>query len=68
MALPTDNSFWPVRFTVFDFTLKFEESMFDIFPSSSFLLLSGGAYLYYSQQPVYVRDGLSLWLKLVSAR
>lgn len=67
MSLPMDKSFWPLRRTIFDFTLKFEESMFEIFPSSLFLLLGIPTYVYYSKKPVYLRNGLLLWLKLVCA-
>ncbi|KAJ6788849.1 hypothetical protein PWT90_07001 [Aphanocladium album] len=66
MSLPTDGLFWPFNSPVFDFSLKFEETILEILPSSSFLLFAAGTYLYYLQQPVYVRHSLLLWLKLVS--
>ncbi len=67
MSLPTDSYWWPPAFQIFDFSLKFEETMFEILPSSSFLFFGAATYLYYRCQPVYIRDSLLLWIKLVSA-
>ncbi|KAJ6783680.1 hypothetical protein PWT90_08146 [Aphanocladium album] len=65
MALPGDNTWWPVAFPIFDFTLKFEETMFEILPSSLFLVCGIVAFFYYHRQPVYIHDGPLLWLKLI---
>ncbi|OAA75510.1 ABC transporter [Akanthomyces lecanii RCEF 1005] len=67
MSLPTDSYWWPPAFQIFDFSLKFEETMFEILPSSSFLFFGAATYLYYRCQPVYIRDSLLLWIKLAVA-
>lgn len=66
MSLPTDDYFWSSRLPVFDFTLKFEQITLEIVPSSVFLLSAVATYLYYRRQLVYARNGVLLWLKLVS--
>lgn len=68
MALPGDDLWWPTAFPIFDFTLKFEETVFEILPSSLFLVFGLAAYVYYRRRPVYIHDGPLLWLKLVSSR
>lgn len=65
MALPQDGSIWPSGFPIFDFTLKFEETILEMLPSSGFLFFGSAAYIYYRQQPVYIRHSPLLWLKLV---
>ncbi|KAJ4147951.1 hypothetical protein LMH87_002443 [Akanthomyces muscarius] len=67
MSLPTDSYWWPPAFQIIDFSLKFEETMFEILPSSSFLFFGAATYLYYRCQPVYIRDSLLLWIKLAVA-
>lgn len=65
MALPTDSSWWPSGSAIFDFSLKFEETILEIAPSSLFLLSGSIVYLHYRQKPIYIHDGPLLWLKLV---
>lgn len=67
MSLPTDSYWWPPDSQIFDFSLKFEETMLGLVPSCSFLLLGAATYWYYRRRPVYIRDSLLLWTKLVSA-
>ncbi|OAR02281.1 hypothetical protein LLEC1_06609 [Akanthomyces lecanii] len=67
MALPMDSSFWPSTFPLFDFSLRFEESILEILPSSCFIFFGSATCLYYLQQPIYVRKSALLWLKLCTA-
>ncbi|KAJ3494922.1 hypothetical protein NLG97_g3760 [Lecanicillium saksenae] len=67
MSLPTDGLFWASNPPIFDFSLKFEESIFELLPSSFFIFFGAFTYLYYLQQPVYVRQSALLWLKLLTA-
>ncbi len=66
MRLSTDNLFWPSIFQILDFTLKFEETILEIVPSCSFLLIGLLVYLHYRRQPIHIRDGPLLSLKIVS--
>lgn len=66
MPLSMDNFFWPSVFQILDFTLKFEETILEIVPTSIFLLIGALVYLHYRQQPTYIRDGPLLFLKIVS--
>ncbi|KAM3556139.1 hypothetical protein ARSEF4850_005661 [Beauveria asiatica] len=67
MSLPMDKYWWPLNFQTFDFSLLFEETIFEILPSSLFLFSGAATYLYYRRQPVYIRDSLLLWAKLAVA-
>ncbi|OAA76055.1 ABC transporter [Akanthomyces lecanii RCEF 1005] len=64
MPLSMDNFFWPSVFQILDFTLKFEETILEIVPASSFLLIGALVYLHYRRQPTYIRDGPLLFLKI----
>lgn len=61
-----DRAFWPPIARIFDFTLKFEESIFSIAPSGLAILVIACMVFYYLRKPTVVRKGLLLWLKLVS--
>lgn len=61
-----DESFWPESFPIFDFTLKFEETILQILPSGSFVFFASALILYYYQRPVRIHRSGLLWLKLVS--
>lgn len=55
---------WPLRFSFSGISSQVEGCLVGIFPHS-FLIVGSVTYLYYLSQPVYVRDGLLLSLKLV---
>lgn len=61
-----DQAFWPPIASIFDFTLKFEESIFTIAPSGVAIIFTACMLFYYSRERTLVRNGLLLWLKLVS--
>lgn len=63
-----DQAFWPPIASIFDFTLKFEESIFTIAPSAVAIIFIACMLFYYLRQPTLVRNGLLFWLKLVSRR
>lgn len=67
MAVSADRFWWPSDLGIFDFSLRFEEATFEILPCSLFLLFGIAVFVYYHRQPVYVRTGALLWLKLVCA-
>lgn len=50
----------------FDFTLLFEQSIFTALPCSLFLVAAMGNIYGLCKQPVRVKSGALLWLKLVS--
>ncbi|KAJ2976534.1 hypothetical protein NQ176_g4897 [Zarea fungicola] len=64
MLLPTDGSFWPKYFPIFDFSLTFEETILQILPSGSFIFFASAIVLYYRQKPVRIRRSALLWAKL----
>ncbi|KAJ6783563.1 hypothetical protein PWT90_09492 [Aphanocladium album] len=67
MRLSMDNVVWPSVFQILDFTLKFEETILEIVPSSLFLLVGILVCLHYRRQPIYIRDGPLLFVKLGAA-
>lgn len=50
----------------FDFTLLFEQSIFTALPCSLFLVVAAANIYALGKQPVRVKSGILLWLKLVS--
>lgn len=63
-----DNAFWPLLPNVLDLTLKFEETVLDLTPSSLVIALTPIVIGQHLQQPVQVRRSPLLWIKLVSFR
>ncbi|KAJ4155490.1 hypothetical protein LMH87_000731 [Akanthomyces muscarius] len=59
-----DHWFWPVAFPVFDFSLKFEETILQLLPSCSFILFASATFLYYRQTNARIRRSRLLWTKL----
>ncbi|OAA70783.1 ABC transporter [Akanthomyces lecanii RCEF 1005] len=59
-----DHWFWPVAFPVFDFSLKFEETILQLLPSCSFILFASATFLYYRQTNARIRRTRLLWTKL----
>lgn len=67
MTTPSsDRVFWGSLGSRFDFTLKFEEVVFDISLSSAVIAILPFFFFYYYFEPVYIRRGALLWAKLVS--
>lgn len=66
MATPSDGDFWSPRRYNFDFTFKFEETIFSLAVSTAFVAISPVVIHYYSNQAVYIRRNGLLWAKLVS--
>ncbi|KAJ3498397.1 hypothetical protein NLG97_g1148 [Lecanicillium saksenae] len=62
-----DKAFWPPIATIFDFTLKFEEYIFTIAPSSIAIVIFACMLFHYMRKRTIVGNGKILWLKLVSA-
>ncbi|OAR00032.1 hypothetical protein LLEC1_00475 [Akanthomyces lecanii] len=62
-----DQAFWPPIASIFDFTLKFEESVSTIAPSGIAIVSIACMLFYYLRKHTLVRNGLLLWLKLASA-
>lgn len=66
MASPgLDQAFWPPLPGIFDLTLKFEETVFGLAPSSIITALYPFLIAHYSDEPVYVRRTWHLWTKVV---
>lgn len=61
-----DNAFWPPLPGISDLTLKFEETVLELTPSSLIIALSPVVIAQNLQQPVQVRRSPLLWIKLVS--
>lgn len=66
MATNADGAFWAPISSIFDFTLKFEETIFDIAVSSVVAIFAVFLFRHYYKQPVVARGGILLWTKLVS--
>ncbi|KAJ6788053.1 hypothetical protein PWT90_09274 [Aphanocladium album] len=62
-----DRAFWPPIAAIFDFTLKFEEYIFTITPSTIAIVTFSCMLFHYMRRRTLVRNGLILWLKLLSA-
>ncbi|KAJ2968541.1 hypothetical protein NQ176_g9129 [Zarea fungicola] len=60
-----DRAFWPPIPSLFDFTLKFEESIFTIAPSAVALIFIPCMIVYYLRKEVVVRRSQLLWFKLL---
>ncbi|OAA75848.1 ABC multidrug transporter [Akanthomyces lecanii RCEF 1005] len=60
-----DQPFWAPIMGIFDFTLKFEESILQILPSGLVIAMLPFAIFHYWNQPVYVRSSPLLWVKLI---
>lgn len=60
-----DHWFWPSGLPAFDFSLKFEETILQILPSSSFIFFASASFLHYRQNNARIRRGQLLWAKMV---
>ncbi|KAJ3493276.1 hypothetical protein NLG97_g4832 [Lecanicillium saksenae] len=67
MATNADGAFWAPIASIFDFTLKFEETIFGIAVSAVVLLLAPFIFWHYFKKPVYARGGILLGIKLSMA-
>lgn len=67
MFSQADHWFWPVALPIFDFSLKFEETILQLLPSCSFLLFASATFLYYWNTKARIRRSRLLWTKLVGA-
>lgn len=63
--LAEDSHFWDSILIFFDFTLKFEEIILQLVPSSVAVLISPAFLTHYQNEPVYVRSNVLLWAKVV---
>ncbi|TQV92257.1 ABC multidrug transporter [Cordyceps javanica] len=59
-----EQPFWAPIARIFDFTLKFEETILQILPSRVVIAILPAAMFYYWRQPVYVRGSPLLWAKV----
>ncbi|KAJ3496732.1 hypothetical protein NLG97_g2449 [Lecanicillium saksenae] len=59
--------FWPDSPPLFDFTFKFEETILQIVPSSSFIVFASASVFYYFQKNARIRASALLWAKLCLA-
>lgn len=66
MATSADSYFWEPIASLFDFTLKFEETIFSLVVSSLVVAASPTIIRHYFRQTIVARDGLLFWAKLVS--
>lgn len=64
-TLEADNKFWDPLPGIFDFTLKFEETMMEIAPSGINLALLSVFVDRFRHVPVYVRSSALLGAKMV---
>ncbi|KAJ6789065.1 hypothetical protein PWT90_00367 [Aphanocladium album] len=66
MATPTsDQAFWPPVRAIFDLTLRFEESILNLIPSSIIIASAPVLVIHYRKNPAYVQHaGALLWAKL----
>ncbi|ATY62777.1 ABC transporter [Cordyceps militaris] len=64
MFSQADHWFWPVALPIFDFSLKFEETILQLLPSCSFLLFASATFLYYWNTKARIRRSRLLWTKL----
>ncbi|KAJ4148454.1 hypothetical protein LMH87_002921 [Akanthomyces muscarius] len=64
MATFSDQAFWGSTTSRFDFTLKFEESIFSLALSACLVLASIFAGFHYCKAPLYVQKTALLWTKL----
>lgn len=60
-----DHSFWPSGLPAFDFSLKFEETILQVLPSSLFIVFAMVSLMHYFRHNARVRPGQLLWAKMV---
>lgn len=61
-----DRAFWPPLGAIYDFTLRFEETVFNLIPSSIVLAYCPVVISKYWKRPAQVHTSSLLWAKLVS--
>lgn len=66
LAFAKDGHFWDPLLDIFDFSLKFEEVILQLAPSSLAIVCFVLFILHYRHAPVQVRPSLLLWAKAVS--
>ncbi|KAJ6789855.1 hypothetical protein PWT90_09628 [Aphanocladium album] len=59
-----DGTLWPHGLPIFDFSLKFEESILQILPSVSFIFFASSLFLYYLHTKIHIRQSNLLWIKV----
>lgn len=64
LATP-DEAFWPPISAISDLTLKFQESILNILPSSIFITVSLFTVYHHVKKPAQFLPGYILWTKLV---
>ncbi|KAH8710453.1 ABC transporter atnG [Beauveria bassiana] len=64
MAVFADEAFWSTDGPRFDFTIKFEDTIFSLSLSGCFAIASILSYFYFCKTPIYVRTTALLWTKL----
>ncbi len=64
--LAADGHFWDPVLKIFDFSLLFEETIFQLIPSCFAILVSLIFITHHQHEPVYVRSSPLLWTKVVS--
>ncbi|KAJ3494640.1 hypothetical protein NLG97_g3948 [Lecanicillium saksenae] len=60
----TDNAFWPPLQSLYDVTLKFEETISSTLSTVAIVVLSPVIVFHYLKEPIYVRHSSLLWVKL----
>ncbi|KAJ4158067.1 uncharacterized protein LMH87_008612 [Akanthomyces muscarius] len=63
--LAADGHFWDPVLKIFDFSLLFEETIFQLIPSCFAILVSLIFITHHQHEPVYVRSSPLLWAKVV---
>ncbi|KAJ6788206.1 hypothetical protein PWT90_02171 [Aphanocladium album] len=66
MATNADGAFWAPISPIFDFTLKFEETIFGIVVSTVVVLFAPSLFWHYFKKPIYARGGMLLGAKLAT--